>query len=121
MELWKRMGAEHSWMMSVPKGWMELFEKLIAEMESTRIPFRVLQAKEKFGQLCVYEFTGNHRDIIQYYVRLASKTCQLCGYDEEVSTQTINEWIYAVCDDCAADIEAKNEAFPKDEKKKNTW
>lgn len=91
----------------MPKGWRLAFgEQLCRELKSVLIDedflndYRVLQIKEKFGQLRWYDNYGSEKiwKVISKYEDLSEHTCIECG--NEGKMMDIFGWISPYCDTC---------------------
>lgn len=86
-------------------GWFDLIERVCFQI-SKRVEtlqysdFKIIQIKEKFGQLRIY--TTFSDDYISGVISLASSislcTCEVCG--NKGSIDPTNQWIRTLCDDC---------------------
>ena len=95
---------------SMPDGWRKAFGLQMCEelkQELIRInkidEFRIVQIKEKFGELRFYTnwVTDEIEAIINKYTELSRKTCINCGKPATVIT---TGWISPFCNDCVKDI-----------------
>ena len=95
---------------SMPDGWRKAFGLQMCEelkQELIRInkidEFRIVQIKEKFGELRFYTnwTTDEIEAIINKYTKLSRKTCIVCGKPATVIT---TGWISPFCNDCIKDI-----------------
>lgn len=101
---------------SIPDGWRKSFG--LAYMEELRSDliannyleeFRILQIKEKYGQLRVY--TGaiprdsKVFDIIHKYERLSENVCMTCGKPAQIVEYC--GWLESICEDCWNERENK--------------
>lgn len=98
---------------AMPDGWRIAFgEQFCADIQheldklkpETAADFRVLQIKEKFGQLRFYTnwVTDGIDEVIRRYENLSEHTCIGCGAP---ATYRSIEWIAPWCDNCASDID----------------
>ena len=97
---------EHTLLDEVPDGWRKAFgEQMCEEIREVLIAYdylekyRVVQIKEKFGQLRWYD-NGAPREvfeIINKYERLSEVTCIQCG---KPATLISKGWISPYCDEC---------------------
>lgn len=95
----------------MPTGWRKAFgeqmcEELLAEVPYTKDPehYRILQIKEKFGELRWYDAGGTERtgQIIQRYAVRSARTCIACGAP---ATEISVNWVSPYCDVCAHGIQ----------------
>lgn len=95
---------------AMPDGWRKAFGLQMCEelkQELIRInkidEFRIVQIKEKFGELRFYtNWTTNEIEaIINKYTKLSRKTCIVCGKPATVIT---TGWISPFCNDCVKNI-----------------
>lgn len=65
----------------LPEGWRSLFDELLANLSKPDPSFRIVQAKEKFGELRVYleHYGPGTTELIDAATRQSKKTCQICG------------------------------------------
>lgn len=87
----------------VSSGWYDLIDKLSDEVSRLCPEARVIQIKEKFGELRYYT-KDNHPEIyliIDVYRELASKTCEICGKEGRRQKYTPT-WVRTVCDECVS-------------------
>lgn len=93
----------------MPDGWRIAFgEQFCADIQheldklrpETAADFRVLQIKEKFGQLRFYTnwVTEGIDEVIRRYENLSERTCIECGAP---ATKITTGWISPFCDKCA--------------------
>lgn len=93
----------------MPDGWRIAFgEQFCADIQheldklrpETAADFRVLQTKEKFGQLRFYTnwVTEGIDEVIRQYENLSEHTCIRCGAP---ATKITTGWITPFCDKCA--------------------
>lgn len=96
----------------MPDGWRIAFgEQFCADIQheldklkpEVAADFRVLQIKEKFGQLRFYTnwVTEGIDEIIRQYENLSEHTCIECGAP---ATKVSTDWISPWCDKCAGKI-----------------
>lgn len=92
---------------AMPDGWRKAFgepmcEEIKQELEEkgSLHQYRISQIKEKYGELCWYDFgctTKILREIIPKYEKLSTRTCIKCG---KPATRITLGWISPYCDDC---------------------
>ncbi len=87
-------------------GWHGILERLSGEIDKLNLPpeFRVLQIKEKFGELRVYvEGAGPFSKIVELLIRDAAResleTCEFCG---KPGHRRPLSWVKTLCDLCYA-------------------
>lgn len=104
----------------MPEGWRIAFgEQLCADIRESLAKcgnlstYRILQIKEKFGELCWYDCNGNteiRKVILPKYVDLSKKTCIVCG---KSATHMSLGWVSPYCQSCAnAILERTNGGQP---------
>lgn len=97
--------------LEIPEGWYKLFLQLCEDIRQPLIDanyldkFRLLQVKEKFNRLEVYnqgvpEAASVVQDIIDKYSMMACYICTVCG---KPATFETNGYIASYCDDCWKD------------------
>lgn len=107
----KNYDGSYNWYDSIPKGWRNTFgEMLIQEIDDVvkqdnvevggDFGFRVLEIKEKFGELRMYcgGTTNEIEDIINKYSVLSRNICIYCGKPDVPSTNSY--WIIPICENC---------------------
>lgn len=77
-------------------------EEIKQELEENNLldQYRISQIKEKYGQLCWYDFGSTEKmlhEIIPKYEGLSKHTCICCG---KPATKMTLGWISPYCDDC---------------------
>lgn len=119
-DFWKHFRIEDPvWDVSIEsgEGWQPLLDDIkfyISQYNAKNKGYgesiKILQAKEKFGELRVYVnfHTPELSDLIDVAVRRASKTCELCGSTESVGIKS-GGWITTMCEQCVATIAAKQQ------------
>ena len=95
----------------MPDGWRiafgeqmceEIKEALLASGKSkeeglaTLYEYRILEIKEKYGQLRWYD-TGGADEITEKYLKISERICVECG---KPATRQSTHWICPYCDDC---------------------
>ena len=87
----------------VPNGWQNLVWELSEKLTLINPELRVLQVKEKFGELrFIYsQATDEQHELILIYKQLSRKTCMRCGKtsDEELIKQK-GGWVITICGEC---------------------
>ena len=116
MEKYKDVLSGRFWGFETPSGWDWVVEKYLEktqwDVEKNKLNIRILQIKEKFGQLriytdvldCNYDLDSNN---IAYCAALADYTCEKCGCLTKEKQYT-KGWITGLCPDCFK--EKQNEA-----------
>lgn len=103
----------------MPDGWRQAFGlqmcdelKNVLEKIDKINEFRIVQIKEKFGELRFYTnwIDDDIDKIIDKYTELSRRTCICCG---KPATQITTGWISPFCDDCVKDI--RDNFIPIDE------
>lgn len=100
----------------MPDGWRVAFgEQLCEEVNNELLTwekedydeFRILQIKEKYGELRFYVNYSSHAlyEIIEKYTQLSRKTCIQCG---KPARWISRGWIFPYCDDCLDPEKKKN-------------
>lgn len=99
----------------MPPGWKIAFGEQMCD-EITEIlkqydyldKYKVVQVKEKFGQLRWYDdgslpdgVYGKINDVLMKYEHLSERTCVCCG---KPATKMSTGWISPYCDECAAKV-----------------
>ena len=94
-----------TWMDYMPHGWRIAFGKEFLEDLKNAIKendfeygYKILELKEKWGKLRLYDNTDFTDELLDKYEDLSSKVCQICGKPAEVITKG---WIGYFCKDCA--------------------
>ena len=107
----------------MPPGWKTAFGERLCD-EITEIlkeynyldKYRVVQVKEKFGQLRWYDNGSPDgayekiNDVLAKYEHLSERTCVMCG---KPATKISTGWISPYCDECAAKLK-KTKFIPID-------
>jgi hypothetical protein len=83
----------------IPEGWRPLFDELMTNLGALDDDFRIVQAKEKFGELRVYlkSYAPGARDLIDAATRESKKTCQVCG--AEAMLRVTRDLYQTLCED----------------------
>ena len=97
---------------AMPYGWRKTFgeqmcEEIKQELEENNLldQYRISQIKEKYGELCWYDFGCTKKilkEIIPKYEKLSTHTCIKCG---KPATKVTLGWISPYCDDCCPESE----------------
>jgi hypothetical protein len=95
----------------MPKGWYIAFgEQMIDELNELLVKanftdkYRILQIKEKYGQLRWYEngipksIFNEYNELMKKYTRLSEVTCIVCGDKGEIICN--NGWYMPLCKKC---------------------
>lgn len=103
----KSYDYSYTFLDDMPKGWKRAFGEIMCEMIKEELikhnqldKYRVIQVKEKFGQLCWYDrnATNEIRNIIKDFEYISSFTCINCG---KLNASIIGElWISPFCEEC---------------------
>ena len=91
------------WGFECHDGWLEIIEKTLKEIrqyiEHKRyFDFKIIQIKEKFGELRIYtNYTDDRIEkIIDEATAQSLKTCELCGTEGKLRNR--NGWLKTLCD-----------------------
>lgn len=89
----------------VPVGWRPMFDQLMADLDALDPFLRVVQAKQKFGELRVYLKTYSETafEMIDAATRRSRETCEVCG--AEGSLRTTRRYYQTLCDIHAGESE----------------
>lgn len=123
---------EWTYLNEMPDGWRIAFgEKMCQELKDILVranyldKYRVLQIKEKFGELCWYgsgvpeEIVEDYNNLIRKYKNLSRFTCIKCG---EPATHITKGWISPFCTECALKIEHDSNGWEQiEEITKENW
>lgn len=99
--------VEFGTLVEVPEGWLDLVDTMCEEIRDVINPdsldYEIIQIKEKYGQLRVYDFGGNEETekIIDKYEKKSFGVCCRCG---KPATKISRGYICPWCDSCAAEI-----------------
>lgn len=116
----------------MPEGWKKAFgEKFCKELKTLLekadylYDYRVIQVKEKFGELCLYasgvpeEIVEDYNNLIRKYEHLSRFTCINCG---KPATHITKGWISPYCTECALKIEHDSNGWEQiEEITKENW
>lgn len=87
-------------------GWYSLAEELSTKIAELMPDFRLLQIKEKYGEMRYYwssiDFHNNTKqvwELVDDYEMRSRKTCSLCGKDNARQV-SLSNWIHTLCTDC---------------------
>lgn len=94
---------EFTWLDSVPIGWQESFLSMCQKLDPFKEDFKILEIKEKYGQLRVYFWTDDEVDeygeiynqveeIINSYCNSTTTICLACGKEKSKKKY--------LCEDC---------------------
>lgn len=108
-QLDKDWDYEYTWLDDMPDGWRAAFgeqmcDEILAALnllsENAKNEYRIIQIKEKFGELRWYStWTSAELDkVIDKYSYISSRTCIKCGKQAEYISKG---WISPWCRDCA--------------------
>lgn len=86
------------WAVSLPDGWHSLYRQLIHDISAIDAEARVVQAKEKFGEMRVYlkAFNEPAFDLIDAATTRSRTLCQRCG-EPAVLSRTVDGFYATVC------------------------
>ena len=102
---------DYSWTLAedIPKGWLlafgeDLFKELKEALGDEIKDYRVLQIKEKFGQLRWYDTGASQAvdDVIDKFTNLSETTCIACGRPAKYISKG---WISPFCENCIGEQE----------------
>ena len=102
---------------AMPNGWRKAFGiQMCEELREELIKFnylhkyRILQIKEKYGELRWYDFgipiNSKIWDIVDKYTELSRHTCMICGAPAETTSD--GYWLETICDKCKGKIYGTN-------------
>ena len=104
---------EYIWWDDIPKGWKEAFgEQMCDELleilkEADYVnEYKILQIKEKFGSLRIYDcgvpesIQDKYNAWLNKYEELSENTCINCG---KPSTHFTRGWVLPMCNECNND------------------
>lgn len=104
---------EYTELDEMPHGWRKAFgEQMCEEIRNAILEsgtaedlndYRIVQIKEKYGQLRWYDDWTNDaiEAVIDKYTALSEQTCIRCG---KPATKVSTGWISPFCDDCATEL-----------------
>lgn len=104
----------------IPKGWSKAFGRLLLEDLDREIKksklvdkFKILEIKEKFGELRIYTFGENEEiaRIIDDYSVLSRNICLICGKPDVPMTH--DGWYFPCCEKCWDKLGYKNDLYKK--------
>ena len=108
---------EHTWWDDIPEGWAKAFgiqmcDELLEILKEGNClnDYRIVQIKEKYGSLRIYdngtplEIRDKYYTWLQKYEDLSEKICIMCG---EPATHETRGWTNYVCESCYNEIESK--------------
>lgn len=84
---------------SPPDGWEPIVERLIDDLMFVDPTTKIVQVKEKFGELRVYASPMNEAsyDLIDEAEKQCETICQRCGKPGEFRNR--NGWYYVACEE----------------------
>lgn len=85
----------------VPEGWRALFDELLINLEKVQPGFKIIDAKQKFGELRVYLKSGSSEafQLIDAATRSSRVTCEQCG--QQGALRSTNGYVQSLCDEHA--------------------
>lgn len=102
---------------AMPDGWRLAFGedmcfeiKKLLEKVNFEYDYRILQIKEKFGELTWYdrgvpiEIYDEYHNVLDKYTTLSRKTCIRCG---NPATKISTGWVNPFCDNCAESVHSE--------------
>lgn len=108
--VWTGEEVDGSWDEAIPDGWYKAFgEQMIDELNEILVEhdyadkYMIVQIKEKYGQLRVYDngvsesASLKHYQWLEKYEVLSEETCIKCG---DKATHITKGWIVPLCDEC---------------------
>ena len=116
MDKYQHLFSTNFWGFEVPTGWDWIVEKYLEKTQwdvvHNGLEMKIIQIKEKFGELRIYTDVESHNDYldsenIAYCSALADHTCEDCGVMTKAKIYT-SGWIRGLCSKCFE--ERKNEA-----------
>jgi len=90
---------------SIGEGWYKIVYDLTEAINNINKNVKVLQVKEKFGELRFYISIPNEEAVNEIYVLIrkamgeSSKTCEFCGTKKNITTEG-KFWIKTLCNKC---------------------
>ena len=101
----------------IPSGWKNAFGQMLCDELNAIGNFKVLEAKEKWGELSLTLDKYNERaeDIIEKYTTLSRHICIGCGKPDVPMCNY--GWVSPVCKDCWSEYGSK----PYDDCCSNVW
>lgn len=119
-QLDKDWDYEYTWLDDMPDGWRAAFgeqmcDEILAALnllsENAKNEYRIIQIKEKFGELRWYStWTSTELDnVIDKYSYISSRTCIKCGEPAEYISKG---WICPWCRNCADTTTTKQNFVP---------
>lgn len=93
------------WLVAFGKQWAAEIQEVINKLpEKERDTIRIMDIKEKYGQLCQYfsHYTEELRQVIDKYAHISAHTCIRCGAP---ATKISQGWIAPWCESCAEKID----------------
>lgn len=88
---------------AMPEGWRKAFgiqlcKELKEALGKDIVNYRIAQIKEKYGELCWYDFGGNDKtfDVISKYETISANTCIKCGQPGKLD---FDGWILPLCEE----------------------
>ena len=108
MDKYNHLFSASFWGFEVPTGWDWIVENYLEKTQwdvtHNGLELKIIQIKEKFGELRIYTDVESHNDHldsenIAYCCALADYTCEDCGCltKEKIYTKG---WIRGLCKDC---------------------
>lgn len=81
-------------------GWYDLIYKLCKDVSEVSPETKIVQVKEKFGELRFYVNSANNKayELIDEAERKSREICEVCGSKSKVRNN--NGWLSTICDKC---------------------
>ena len=101
--------TNYEWLNCIPEGWAKIAQQMIEECETINPSYRIIDMKEKFGELRICSYIDNYdwampscndkeiEAIENKYIAKSARTCCKCG---KPATKYSTGWILPWCDDC---------------------
>lgn len=110
---WKKpVNLPHA--ISVGKGWKTIICDLVDRLDETKIPYKILQVKEKFGTLRFYldreDESGGFSKAVNQAMKASKVTCEDCGARGKLRG---DGWVRTLCVPCNKKfLKARAERWP---------
>lgn len=94
--------SNYEWIELLPDGWHSLAKAMIDECMAADPTYRIIELKEKWGQMRVYSecATGCFSAIEAIEERYESKTGKVCVKCGAPATHYTTGWILPICNNC---------------------
>ena len=103
---------EYTWLDYVEEGWKTIFLEMCEEIQSVleyeALDFRIIDIKEKYGEMRVYTSGVNDKiiSIIEHYREMSKYVCIECG---RAATHLTTCWTRPYCEKCIPENIGKDE------------